>query len=149
MGTQWNFYRIWITIEKLFMKWAPGHLLVIRVHSWICKCGLKGIWLGNSCVAKFILTNMADKNIYLHVSSRVMVNTMPADDLAIHGDKLLAAITHYRIHLVIQEYDRFSTSLRPGLLRNFHVKIHVGLRRFSNMTPDWLAAQPPANQKPC
>ena len=44
----------------------------------------------NPCVAKFVLTNMADKNIYL--SSRVMVSTMPADYLAIHEDRLLAAI---------------------------------------------------------
>ena len=25
MGSEWNFHRIWITMENSFMKWAPGH----------------------------------------------------------------------------------------------------------------------------
>ena len=37
----------------------------------------------------------------------------------------------------------------PGLLRKFHVKIHVSKQTFSNLAFDWLAAQLPANQKPC
>ena len=39
--------------------------------------------------------------------------------------------------------------LGPGLLRNPHVKIHVSWQRLSNIASDWLAAQLPANQKPC
>ena len=35
-----------------------------------------------------------------------------------------------------------------GLLRHFHVKVHVSLQRFSNLASDWLAVQPMANQKP-
>ena len=37
----------------------------------------------------------------------------------------------------------------PGLLRNFYDKIHVSEQECSNRASDWLAAQPPANQKPC
>ena len=37
----------------------------------------------------------------------------------------------------------------PTLLENFHIEIHVSQQWFSNLTSDWLAAQPPANQKPC
>ena len=32
----------------------------------------------------------------------------------------------------------------PGLLKNFHVKIHVSWQRFSNLACDWLVAQPPS-----
>ena len=35
-----------------------------------------------------------------------------------------------------------------GLLRNFHVKIHVNKQRFTNLASGWLAAQPQAKQKP-
>ena len=39
--------------------------------------------------------------------------------------------------------------LGPALLIYSHVKIHVIQQRLSNRASDWLAAQPPANQKPC
>ena len=39
--------------------------------------------------------------------------------------------------------------LRPGLLKNFHVKIHVSKQQFPNMASDCLAAKLPGNQKPC
>ena len=43
-------------------------------------------------------------------------------------------------------YTKFITQ-GPGLLRNFHVKIHYNYQRFLNLAPDWLAAQSPTNHK--
>ena len=33
--------------------------------------------------------------------------------------------------------------------KHFYVKIRLSLQRFSNLVPDWLAAQLTANQRPC
>ena len=38
------------------------------------------------------------------------------------------------------------TCLVPGLIWNAHVENYVSKQIFSNLEPDWLAAQPPANQ---
>ena len=36
----------------------------------------------------------------------------------------------------------------PMLLANFHIKIQVSKQLFLNLASNWLAAKPPANQKP-
>ena len=51
-------------------------------------------------------------------------------------------------HVMIQATYQLNAQ-RPGLLTNFHVKIHICKcqQESSNLASDWLAAQPPANQK--
>ena len=51
--------------------------------------------------------------------------------------------------LGVQKHNSTHINLGPGLLRNFHVKLHVSQLRFSNLASDWLTAQLTANQKPC
>ena len=49
-------------------------------------------------------------------------------------------------YIHIQQYE-YEIKSGPGLQRYFHVKIDVSSQAFSSLACDWLAAQPPTNQK--